>query len=143
VEVILLVTVTTFQKMELILIPAIFLFSQVLILVFGFSIIGEEAWIIMGIPMMLGAILSAIFLIFILNYVQIEEFRQLEIFFRVLTILGGIVIILILVIQIFLYETGYFIFSLQALAISVIGDVMSMLCILFLKKTFPTQGLSE
>ena len=142
-EVILLVTVTTFQKMELILIPAIFLFSQVLILVFGFSIIGEEAWIIMGIPMMLGAILSAIFLIFILNYVQIEEFRQLEIFFRVLTILGGIVIILILVIQIFLYETGYFIFSLQALTISVIGDVMSILCILFLKKTFPTQGLSE
>jgi len=143
VEVILLVSVTTFQKMELILIPAIFIFSQVLILVFGLSIIGEETWIIMGIPMMLGAGLSAIFLIFILNYIKIEEFRQLEVLFRVLTILGGIVIILILTIQIFLNETGYFIFSLETLTISIIGDVMSILCILFLKKIFSTQELSE
>lgn len=142
-DVISLVLVTTFQKMELILIPAIFLFSQVLILLFGLSIIGEETWIVMGIPMMLGGIFSLIFLILILKYVQIEEFHQLEVFFRVLTILGGIAIVLILAMQIFLHETGYIIFSLQTLIISVIGDVMTILCILFLKKTFPTQGLSE
>ena len=142
-DVILLLSVTTFQKMELILIPTIFLFSQVLILLFGLSIIGEETWIIMGIPMLLGAIFSAIFLILIQKHIKIEEFRQLEVFFRVLTILGGIAIVLILAIQIFLHETGYVIFSLQTLIISVIGYVMSILCISYLKKTFPTQGLSE
>ena len=136
-------SVTNFQKMELILIPAIFLFSQVLILLFGLSIIGEETWIVMGIPMMLGGILSAIILILILKYVKIEEFRQLEVFFRVLTILGGIAIILILAIQIFLHETGYVIFSLQTLIISIIGYAMTIMCISFLKKTFPIQGLSE
>jgi hypothetical protein len=97
----------------------------------------------MGIPMMLGAIFSAIFLILILKYVQIEEFRQLEIFFRVLTILGGIAIVIILVAQIFLHETGYVIFSIQTLIISIIGYIMSILCISYLKKTFPTQELSE
>ncbi|MCK4849130.1 MAG: hypothetical protein KAT16_08905 [Candidatus Heimdallarchaeota archaeon] len=136
-------SVTNFQKMELILIPAIFLFSQVLILLFGLSIIGEETWIVMGIPMMLGGILSVIILILILKYVKIEEFRQLEVFFRVLTILGGIAIILILAIQIFLHETGYVIFSLQTLIISIIGYAMTIMCISFLKKTFPIQGLSE
>ncbi len=143
VDVISLPSVTTFQKMELILIPTIFLFSQVLILVFGLSIIGEETWIIMGIPMMLGAVFSSIFLILIQKYIKIEEFRQLEVIFRVLTIFGGIAIVLILAIQIFLHETGYVIFSLQTLIISVIGYVMSILCISYLKKTFPTQGLSE
>ena len=142
-DVILLPSVTTFQKMELILIPTIFLFSQVLILLFGLSIIGEETWIIMGIPMLTGAIFSVIFLILIQKHIKIEEFRQLEVFFRVLTILGGIAIVLILAIQIFLHETGYVIFSLQTLIISVIGYVMSILCISYLKKTFPTQGLSE
>jgi len=97
----------------------------------------------MGIPMMLGAIFSVIFLILILKYVQIEEFRQLEIFFRVLTILGGIAIVIILATQIFLHETGYVIFSIQTLIISIIGYIMSILCISYLKKTFPTQGLSE
>jgi hypothetical protein len=97
----------------------------------------------MGIPMMLGAIFSAIFLILILKYVQIEEFRQLEIFFRVLTILGGIAIVIILAAQIFLHETGYVIFSIQTLIISIIGYIMSILCISYLKKTFPTQELSE
>ena len=139
----LLLSVTTFQKMELILIPTIFLFSQVLILLFGLSIIGEETWIIMGIPMLTGAIFSVIFLILIQKHIKIEEFRQLEVFFRVLTILGGIAIVLILAIQIFLHETGYVIFSLQTLIISVIGYVLSILCISYLKKTFPTQGLSE
>jgi len=143
VDVIFLVSITTFQKMELILIPAIFLFSQVLILLFGLSIIGEETWIIMGMPMMLGGGFSVIFLILIQKYVQIEEFHQLEVFFRVITILGGIAIILVLVIQVFLQETGYIIFSLQTLIISVIGDIMTILCFSFLKKTFPTQGLSE
>ena len=65
-DVISLALVTSFQKIELILIPIIFLFSQVLILLFGLSIIGEETWIVMGIPMMLGAILSVIFLILII-----------------------------------------------------------------------------
>ena len=143
VDVILLPLVTTFQKMELILIPTIFLFSQVLILVFGLSIIGEETWIIMGIPMLVGAVFSTILLILIQKYIQIEEFRQLEVIFRVLTILGGIAIVLILALQIFLHETGYVIFSLQTLIISVIGYIMSILCISYLKKTFPTQGLSE
>jgi len=142
VDVILLASVTTFQKMELILIPVIFLFSQVLILLFGLSIIGEETWIVMGIPMVLGAMFSTIILILILKNVQIEEFHQLEVFFRVLTILGGIAIIFIIFIQLFLHETGYIIFSLQTLIITVIGDVMTILCISFLKKTI-TQVLSE
>jgi hypothetical protein len=140
---ILLAFVTSFQKMELILIPTVFLFSQVLILFFGLSIIGEEIWIIMGMPMLFGAISSIFLLILIQKYIEIEEFRQLETIFRVLTILGGIGIILILAIQIFHKETGYGIFSLQTLVISIIGNVMAILCIIFLKKTFLTQGLSE
>jgi hypothetical protein len=139
----LLISVTAFQKLELILIPTIFIFSQILILLFGLSILGEEIWIIMGIPMMLGAILSVIASIIILNYFQMVEFRQLEIIFRVLAILGGIAIIFVIIIQIVLADSGYVIFSLQTLIISVIGDIMTILCILFLKKTFPTQELSE
>ena len=139
----LLIPVTAFQKLELILIPTIFIFSQILILLFGLSILGEEIWIIMGTPMMLGAILSVIASIIILNYFQMVEFRQLEIIFRVLAILGGIAIIFVIIIQIVLADSGYVIFSLQTLIISVIGDIMTILCILFLKKTFPTQELSE
>jgi len=139
----LLISVTAFQKLELILIPTIFIFSQILILLFGLSILGEEIWIIMGTPMMLGAILSVIASIIILNYFQMVEFRQLEIIFRVLAILGGIAIIFVIIIQIVLADSGYVIFSLQTLIISVIGDIMTILCILFLKKTFPTQELSE
>ena len=139
----LLISVTAFQKLELILIPTIFIFSQILILLFGLSILGKEIWIIMGTPMMLGAILSVIASIIILNYFQMVEFRQLEIIFRVLAILGGIAIIFVIIIQIVLADSGYVIFSLQTLIISVIGDIMTILCILFLKKTFPTQELSE
>ncbi|MHA1542077.1 MAG: hypothetical protein ACTSQH_03800 [Candidatus Hodarchaeales archaeon] len=138
-----MISVTAFQKLELILIPTIFIFSQILILLFGLSILGEEIWIIMGTPMMLGAILSVIASIIILNYFQMVEFRQLEIIFRVLAILGGIAIIFVIIIQIVLADSGYVIFSLQTLIISVIGDIMTILCILFLKKTFPTQELSE
>jgi hypothetical protein len=138
-----LIPVTTFQKLELILIPTIFIFSQILILLFGLSILGEEIWIIMGTPMMLGVILSVISSAIIVNYFQIVEFRQLEIIFRVMAILGGVAIIFVIIIQIVLAESGYGIFSLQALIISVIGDIMTILCIIFLKKTISTQELSE
>ena len=139
----LLIPVTAFQKLELILIPTVFIFSQILILLFGLSILGKEIWIIMGTPMMLGVILSVISSIIILNYFQLVEFRQLEVIFRAMAILGGIAIICVIIIQIVLADSGYVIFSLQTLIISVIGDIMTILCIIFLKKTFPTQELSE
>ncbi len=139
----LLTYVTTFQKIELILIPSIFIFSQVLILLFGLSILGKDMWIIMGTPMLLGAILSVISSILIQYNFKIIEFRQLEIIFRILVILGGIAIIFVILIQIVLTNTDYVIFSLQTLIISVIGDIMTILCIIFLMKTFPTQELSE
>jgi hypothetical protein len=138
-----LIPVTAFQKLELILIPTIFIFSQILILLFGLSILGEEIWIIMGTPMMLGAILSVISSVIILNYIQLVEFRQLEIIFRVMAILGGFSIIIVIIVQIVLAESGYGIFSLQTLIISVLGDIMTILCIIFLKKTIPNHELSE
>ena len=136
-------SVTTFQKMELILIPSIFIFSKVLILLFGLSILGEEIWIIMGIPMMIGVILSIASSILIQKKIEIVEFRQLETIFRVMAILGGVAIIFVIIIQIVLTNADYSIFSLQTLIISVIGDIMTIMCIIFLMKTFPTQEPSK
>ena len=136
-------SITTFQKIELVLIPIVFIFSQILILLFGHSIIGQEIWGIMGFPMLLGFMLSISILVFIQRYMIINEFHQLEVLFRMITIIGGIIVVLIIAMQIIIQVTGYIIFSLQILIISIIGDIMTLLCIMFLRRVVFTQVPSE
>ena len=124
--------ITDFQTMELVLIPIIFGFSQVLVLLFGLSIVGNDIWIIMGIPMGFGVIISLIFLVFYIRYHEISEFLQLESFFRLLTIGGGIALIIILLSQFFVQLSEFTIIPLLSLIISVIGDIMTGMCIYFL-----------
>ena len=135
--------ITTFQKIELVLIPIVFTFSQILVLSFGFSIIGEDIWNIMGFPMILGLFISILILLLIQRYLDIDEFTQLEVFFRRLTIVGGIVIVIIIAGQMLVKETGLIIFSIQTLIISVIGDIMTVLCIISLKKAITNQVPSK
>ena len=110
---------TTFQTIELILIPITFVFSQVLVLFFGLSIIGDDIWIIIGIPMGFGIIISIFFSILFNQSKQISEFNQIESLLRWLTISGGFVLIVILISQIVVDLPGMTIIPLLSLAISI------------------------
>ncbi len=124
--------ITKFQTLELVLIPIIFGFSQVFVLLFGLSIVGNDIWIIIGIPMGFGVVISLVFLVFFIRYHEISEFLQLESFFRLITISGGIALIIILFFQFFVQLSELTIIPLLSLIISVIGDIMTGMCIYFL-----------
>ncbi len=123
---------TRFQQLELILIPITFIFSQLLIFLFGISIIGEETIRIMGIPMTLGLLTAVILIFVIFQQIEIREFSQLEIIFRVLTIIGGGVLIVMISFQILLKVNSLDIIPILAFVIATIGDTMSMMCIYLL-----------
>ena len=135
--------ISTFQKMELVLIPITFVFSQFLIILFGLSILGDDTWTLMGIPMGIGGLVATIILIVLNTNTEISEFRHLEVLFRIITIIGGVVFILILGLQIIFQVTGLMIFSLLSLVISIIGDMMTIHCILFLWKFVIKQDRLE
>ena len=135
--------VTRFQALELVLIPITFGFSQLLMILFGLSIIGNDIWSIMGIPVGFGVILSLVFLVVYLHNHEISEFIQLESFFRFLTILGGISVIGILLFQFILQISYWVIIQLLSLTISIIGSIMTGMCIYFLLKLMFTQNLLE
>ena len=135
--------ISTFQTVELVLIPITFVFSQILIILFGLSIIGEDTWTLMGVPMVVGGLIATSLIIVGNNKVEINEFRQLEIMFRIIAIIGGVLFILILGLQIIFQATGILIFSLLSLVISVIGDMMTIQCIVFLQKYVIGQDRSE
>lgn len=135
--------ISTFQKMELVLIPITFVFSQFLIILFGLSILGDDTWTLMGIPMGIGGLVATIILIVLNTNTEISEFRHLEVLFRIITIIGGVVFILILGLQIIFQVTGLMIFSLLSLVISIIGDMMTIQCILFLWKFVIKQDRLE
>ncbi len=134
---------SAFQTAELILIPLTFFFSQIIIILFGLEIIGENTWILMGIPIGIGVLVAIVLLVVVNNAVTINEFRQLEVMFRIITIIGGILFILILGIQIVFQITGILIFSLLTLVISIIGDIMTFQCISFLLRYILTQDHLE
>ncbi len=135
--------ISAFQKAELILIPLTFLFSQILILLFGLEIIGAETWTLMGIPMLIGGLIATSLIVVINKSLEITEFKHLEQLIRGITIIGGMVFILILGIQIVLQITGILVFSLLSLIISIIGDIMTIECILFLWKNVIVQDRLE
>ena len=135
--------ISTFQKMELVLIPITFVFSQFLIILFGLSILGDDTWTLMGMPMGIGGLVATIILIVLNTNTEISEFRHLEVLFRIITIIGGVVFILILGLQIIFQVTGLMIFSLLSLVISIIGDMMTIQCILFLWKFVIKQDRLE
>ncbi|MHA2155414.1 MAG: hypothetical protein ACXABU_08745 [Candidatus Hodarchaeales archaeon] len=135
--------ISAFQTAELVLIPITFIFSQILIIIFGLSIIGANTWTLMGIPMGIGGVIASIALIVVNINVEINEFRQLEVMFRIFTIMGVVIFILILGLQIIFQTTGILIFSLLSLVISIIGDMMTIQCIYFLQKFVIKQDRSE
>ncbi len=135
--------ISTFQTAELVLIPITFVFSQILIILFGLSIIGEHTWTLMGVPMVVGGLIATSLIIVGNNKVEINEFRQLEIMFRIIAIIGGVLFISILGLQIIFQATGILIFSLLSLVISIIGDMMTIQCIYFLQKFVIGQDRSE
>jgi len=124
---------TRFQYLELILIPITFVSGQIMILLFGVSIIGEQMFSVMGIPMILGFLVAVILIILLLHKITLKEFSEMEIIFRVLTIVGGILLIVIISSQIVLNATSLDIIPFMALIISTIGDMMSIICIYLLK----------
>ncbi|PWI49427.1 hypothetical protein CEE45_01135 [Candidatus Heimdallarchaeota archaeon B3_Heim] len=135
--------ISTFQTAELVLIPITFVFSQILIILFGLSIIGEDTWTFMGFPMVVGGLIAISLIIVLNNKVEINKFCQLEIIFRIITIIGGVLFILILGLQIIFQATGILIFSLLSLVISIIGDMMTIQCIYFLQKFVIGRDRSE
>ena len=135
--------ISAFQRVELVLIPIIFVFSQIMIILFGLSIIGEDTWSLMGIPMGIGSLIAILLLIVLNNILEIREFHQLEVMFRIITIIGGIAFILIIGLQMIFQVTGILVFSLLSLGISIIGDMMTIQCILFLLKFISAQEDAE
>jgi len=135
--------ISAFQTAELVLIPITFIFSQILIIIFGLAIIGADTWTLMGFPMGIGGLIALVALIVVNINFEIKEFRQLEVMFRIFTIIGGLLFILIIGLQIILQSTGILIFSLLTLVISIIGDMMTIQCIIFLQKFVIQPNRSE
>lgn len=123
-------TLTPFQRFELALIPISFLFSQILVLLFGLNIIGSETWIIMGIPVLLGSVISIVIGYFLNQRKMIQEAKQLESLFRLLVLAGGGALIPLLLAQILDLLTVFSVFSILALIFSVLGGTMTISCIL-------------
>ncbi|UCG00456.1 MAG: hypothetical protein JSW11_12515 [Candidatus Heimdallarchaeota archaeon] len=123
-------TLTSLQQFELVLIPFCFLFSQILILIFGLNFLGNETWVMMGIPVLLGSIISFIFGYFLNHKKLIQEFKQLEKLFRILVLAGGGALIPLLIAQNFHFMNVFLIFFILSLIFSTLGGTMTISCIL-------------
>ncbi len=138
-----MVILTFFQRFELILIPISFILSLILMLIFGLAIIGNQILDIMGIPVLLGSGIS-ILIGYLLNRRNlIQDFKQLEIMFRLLVLGGGGILIPLLLIQLLEIFSGYFIFSVLSLVFSLLGGIMSISCVLLLWRVRSNQQLLE
>jgi hypothetical protein len=120
----------------LILIPISFIFSQILIYLFGISVIGEEILSILGIPMIFGLFVAIILSYLLFQRTAIRKFSQIENIFRILTIIGGGVLIILICFQIILDIKSLDIIPFMALVISTIGDMMTIMCIYLLRNSF-------
>lgn len=138
-----LATLTSFQRFELVLIPSSFLFSQILVLLFGFNIIGSKTWVIMGIPVLFGSVISIIIGFFLNQRHMVHEIKHLESLFRLLVVVGGGVLIPLLIAQTLGFLTAYSIFSILSLFFSVLGGTMTISCFILLWYTRPIQEFSE
>ena len=138
-----MVTLTSFQRFELILIPISFILSLLLMLIFSLALIGNQTLNIMGIPVLLGSGIS-ILIGYLLNQRNlIQDFKQLEMLFRLLVLGGSGVLIPLLLTQILEVFTGFFIFSVLSLVFSLLGGIMSISCLLLLWRARSIQQLLE
>lgn len=132
-------TLTSYQRFELVLIPSSFLFSLILVLIFGLNIIGSETWVIMGIPVLLGFAISIFIGYFLKKRNMVHEITQLESLFRLLVLAGGGVLIPVLLAQVFELLPFSSIFSILSLIFSVLGCTMTISCFLLFWHTRPTH----
>ncbi len=132
-------TLTSYQRFELVLIPSSFLFSLILVLIFGLNIIGSETWVLMGIPVLLGFAISIFIGYFLKKRNMVHEITQLESLFRLLVLAGGGVLIPVLVAQVFELLTFSSIFSILSLIFSVLGCTMTISCFLLFWHTRTTH----
>ncbi|MFW9904485.1 MAG: hypothetical protein ACFFFH_09145 [Candidatus Thorarchaeota archaeon] len=134
---------TSLQRFELVLIPTCFLFSQFFVLIFGLNLLGNETWMMMGIPVLLGAGISIIFGLYLNHKKFVQEFKQLEILLRTLVIIGGGALIPLLLAQNFNFLSIYSIFSILSLIFSTLGGTMSISCLLLFWQTRFIQQTSK
>ena len=126
---------TALQRFELVLIPTCFIFSQLLVLIFGLNFLGNETWGMMGIPTLFGFGFSILFGLYLNHKEIIQEFKQLETLLRILVILGGGALIPILLVQNFNLLPVNSIFSILSLIFSTLGGTMTISCFLLLRQT--------
>jgi hypothetical protein len=134
---------TSLQRFELVLIPTCFLFSQILVLIFGLNFLGNETWVVMGIPVLLGAGISIICGFFLNHRKLLQEFKQLEVVFRILVLAGGGALIPLLLAQNFNLLTINSIFPILSLIFSTLGGTMTISCFFLYWHTRLIQKPSE
>jgi hypothetical protein len=135
--------ITSYQRLELILIPTIFVCSQIFIFFIGLTVIGEETLELMIYPTFLGLIMS-IFVIYILDHkYSIKKFKQLEFCFRFLVIIGVGALIPILFLQVASVLTVDTVFLILSLIFSILGGSMIILCFLLLWRSKASQAPLE
>jgi hypothetical protein len=137
-----LTDLTSFQRLELILIPSTFLLSLVFIFLLGLNMIGSEVLSIIGIPVLLGLIIGSLFVLIIKTKYFIYDFLSLEKLFRLLVIIGGLILIPLILTQILGYISSNMIFSFLALIFSLIGTIMGITCLMLLYHNSFTHDLS-
>ncbi len=123
---------TSFQRLELILIPVTFFFSLIFIFLIGLIIIGHETWDIMGVPIILGSIIGIIVVFILKQKKLIISFNQLETLFRILVIIGCVALIPMIIGQMIMIIDTNMIFSLLALIFTSLGSIMGITCVLLL-----------
>ena len=134
---------TSLQRFELVLIPMCFIFSQFLVLIFGLNFLGNETWVMMGIPILLGSGLSILFGLYLNHKEMVQEFKQLETLLRILVVIGGGALIPILLAQNFDLLSISSIFSMLSLIFSTLGGTMTISCFLLFWRTRLIQMPSE
>lgn len=134
---------TSFQRLELILIPVTFFFSLIFIFLIGLIIIGHETWDIMGVPIILGSMIGIIVVFILKQKKLIISFNQLETLFRILVIIGGVALIPMIIGQMIMIVDTNIIFSLLTLIFTSLGSIMGITCALLLYSTSLTLESSK
>lgn len=134
---------SSFQRLELVLIPVTFFFSLIFIFLIGLIIIGHETWDIMGVPIILGSIIGIIVVFILKQKKLIISFNHLETLFRILVIIGGVALIPMIIGQMIMMVDTNMIFSLLALIFTSLGSIMGITCVLLLYSSSLTLESSK
>ncbi len=123
---------TIFQRLELLLIPIFLIFGQFMVIFIVSIFAEEELWPLIVIPMIFGYLFSLIIAYFLHRKQYLQEFKQIEQFFRVLVIIGGILLIPILLAQFLTLMTVFLTFLVLSLIFSLISGLMTISCLVLL-----------